>query len=407
MERQRQSEKLIPPIQITGLTNSEFVKRARFPMMPEPPSSTSNQYPTYIFEPNNNDLYTRWRENISTGKWTHPKSFNDVIKNHEKYGLKYNSKVTGAPKFTEEFQHEIKLANCNNVTGLEDDRLRILVFEALVEIECTRQWQRNNSALHVFDHINYAGSYFEVFVDEDKDVCYQINSCRPEKASWVDIVMKFTSVSRLDALQTLANYCGMDVNYLTKMSNYHHVAEMDGSRGFIDAVPDSIKINRLPPEQSYLPRVAFPKIYGNGGQVIGAIAMYGWNGQYFCLPATVANGELSIGKYKPTAFFLNQHLFQNNPFTPVVLFQDMRTAILLQQQLDRIPGYNDCPDFIVTSHLGYDLSILPWNFLYDHDVVFIPAPTKFSISMVKAYQWFCDSEKVKSFKVAEQFILPF
>ena len=93
-----------------------------------------------------------------------------------------------------------------------------------------------------------------------------------------------------------------------------------------------------------------------------------------------------------------------HPFAKVLFCQDMRTALAHQRLLEQTRGYNPA-EIIVTAHLGSDLSILPWSYFYGHDVVFVPAPTKVCMAMVKLYRGYITGAQAKSFRVYKGFLL--
>ena len=51
------------------------------------------------------------------------------------------------------------------------------------------------------------------------------------------------------------------------------------------------------------------------------------------------------------------------------------------------------------------MSLLPWNYLYGHPVVFVPAPSTKSFASVKAYREYILGASVERFSVASNFLL--
>ena len=204
----------------------------------------------------------------------------------------------------------------------------------------------------------------------------------------------------MDAIATLANILGISFENFYQLSSEKHAAELNGRALQSEDVPAILNIEGgsvvILKEKTYT--------YGNAGQTIGAILLYRWNDNDFCLPATVCRGELNMGKCKPTAHFFNQHLMDRHPFAKVLFCQDMRTALAHQRLLEQTRGYNPA-EIIVTAHLGNDLSILPWSYFYGHDVVFVPAPTKVCMAMVKLYRGYITGAQAKSFRVYKGFLL--
>lgn len=81
-------------------------------------------------------------------------------------------------------------------------------------------------------------------------------------------------------------------------------------------------------------------------------------------------------------FFLNQGEIDRNRSATVIFCADIRTTIALDKALKECR--RNTGDFVVTGHLGTDLSILPWNYLYGHPVVFVPTPSTESLASVRA-----------------------
>ncbi|MBB5143164.1 hypothetical protein [Desulfovibrio intestinalis] len=93
-----------------------------------------------------------------------------------------------------------------------------------------------------------------------------------------------------------------------------------------------------------------------------------------------------------------------HPFAQVIFFQDMRTALAFKRMLGEARGH-DPEKFIVTAQLGDNLSVLPWNYFHGHKVVFIPAPTKECMALVKLYKGYIAGTQTKSFHIYSGFLL--
>jgi hypothetical protein len=216
--------------------------------------------------------------------------------------------------------------------------------------------------------------------------------------TWTRLISIVFNLSHRDALATLANILSMSFDNLYKLSSDRHAAEFNGGSRPIEDVPDTLHLPGLPAGSACAELMEKRYIYGNAGHIIGAILRYRLNGNDFCLPATVGRGILCMGKYKPTAHFLNQNLMDQYPFAQVILFQDMRTALAFERILGEARGY-DPEKFIVTAHLGDDLSVLPWNYFHGHEVVFIPAPVKECMALVKLYRDYIAGAQARSFRI--------
>ncbi len=189
---------------------------------------------------------------------------------------------------------------------------------------------------------------------------------------------------------------------LINLSSSVHVCEQNSSNPCQNCIPD-ILVSATPgtPVARLLDRC---DILGHSGQIIGALLHYELGDNDFCVPAAVGRGELCIGKYKPTAQFLNQPLIDIHPEAIIIIFQDPRVAMAIQKRLNEIAGY-DHHEFIVTAHLGDILNILPWRCLSGHDLVFVPAPDADSFAKFREYKNFAKSFHANSCKLAKRLFL--
>lgn len=318
--------------------------------------------------------------------------------------------LVGKDSFSLAFDNVLGTANTTSIYGPDDDLVKEAMFEALLELESSRQFRSDNNP-HLQNMLNikegWSRDAMTVFgeLGTDNELKWSINHGRTKGTSWIKLLCALFNLSRMDALATLANFLGMKFKNLYYLSSEGHAAELNDGSLQDEDVPASLHLPGLPTGSACAELVDKTYIYGNAGQIIGAILRYRLNGNDFCLPATVGRGVLCVGKYKPTAHFLNQHLVDKHPLAPIVLCQDMRAALALQRLLEEVRGYT--PDVvIVTAHIGSDLSVLPWNYFYDHDVVFVPAPTKVCMAMVKLYRGQVEGAGARSFKVCKRFLLP-
>lgn len=319
--------------------------------------------------------------------------------------------LTRKDSFSPAFETAIGIVNVTDVHGLEDERILEAVFEELLEHEATQQFRSGNNynleaLLNIHKDLYCGGMEVSGKIAMNGKSHWSINHGKIEGIAWVDLLCAIFNLSRLDALATLANILHMRFENLYQLSSDVHTAEANGEPFKSEEVPQEIHLPRLPAGSACAELVEKVDIIGNAGQVIGAVTMYRLNGNDFCLPATVGRGVLSLGKYKPVAYFLNQYLMDKYPCATILLCQDMRSALALQRTLDETRGCNPA-EIIVTGHLGDDLSVLPWNYLHSHDVVFVPAPTKTCMAMTKLYRDYIGGAKAKNFKVSKSFLLHF
>ena len=318
--------------------------------------------------------------------------------------------LAGKNSFSPAFDDAIGRVNTCNIYGLDDVLVMEAIFKTLLEREASRQYHSgSNQDLHALLNINEGCGRDGISVHgelrADGELEWYLNSGLINKgSSWVELFCAVFSIQRMDAVATLANILGMSFDNLSKLSSDKHGAELTGGSCPRENVPASLHLPKLPAGAANAARKEKKYIYGNAGQRIGAILTYQLNGNDFCLPATVGRGELCMGKYKPTAHFLNQHLMDQHPSAQVIFFQDMRTAFAFERMLGQTRGY-DSQKFIITAHLGTDLSVLPWNYFHGHDVVFVPAPTKVCMAMVKLYRDYIMGASAQNFRIYPGFLL--
>lgn len=307
-------------------------------------------------------------------------------------------KIAGSEHFSSAFNTAIGLGNVVDVYGLEDTDLLKEVFAGLVEMEAVEQCQNGvNEHLRVMKFNN--GGHF----DGNGTLHWRTVNAH-SGTTFIELLGALLTLSRADAITALASIVNLDFENIKELASDKHVAETKGLHHPQKNVPQWIYLHRLPEGGAHAELVALHCILGNAQQIIGAIAIYRLNKREFCLPATVGNKVLCLGKYRPTAHFLNQHLIDVNPFVPVLLCQDMRTALALQRIIEQtVPEYR--PKVIVTAHLGTDLFVLPWGYFYGHDVVFVCAPTKQCMAAVKGYEAQVRGAGAKSFRVYPGFLL--
>ena len=325
------------------------------------------------------------------------------------YKAKDSIALTGEDSFSLVFNKVLGTANSSSIYGLNDDLVAVAIFEALLEREASRQYRSgNNPHLQNILNINEGcgRDTMTVFgeLGTDNELKWSINHSQSKGTTWIRLLCAVFNLTRMDALTTLANILGMSFENLSKLSSDQHALELNGGSRPIEDVPASLHLPELPAGPTCAELMEKKYIYGNAGQVIGAILRYRLNGHDFCLPATVGHCVLCMGKYKPTAHFFNQHLMDKYPFAPIIFCQDMRTSLALQRMLDTTRGYT--PDtVIVTAHLGSDLSVLPWSYLHGHNVVFVPAPNQACMAMIKQYKDYIIGAQAKSFRVYSGFLL--
>lgn len=325
-----------------------------------------------------------------------------ILKETQVKQPKDSLELAGERHFSSDFRSLLGEENVTNVQGIDDEVLHVALYEALVEENALRQLRgRDNQYLERILNIHEPSLSVTGSIGPDGKAGWYISPWDVKGTSLVELIRRIFSVSRLDAIATLAEIVGMDFGNIERLSNTKHAVEGKSIQSLERAIPEFLPLARL---RLHAVLIDLVDIQGNAGQIIGAIAQYKCDGRTVCLPATVGRGTLAIGWYKATAFFLNQHLMDERPSATIVLCQDIRTAMSWQKLLKESRRTDDL-NVIISGHLFDDLSILPWSYFHGHDVVFVPAPDKQCMAMTKAYHAYVVGAGAKSFRVASYVLL--
>lgn len=311
-------------------------------------------------------------------------------------------KLTPGEEFSPALSNVIGKTNTTYIHGLEGSLL-INVFEAFMEREASFRFKYGNGGdpiviLSKLEDVEYCN------LAESEMIRWKLCGYNEVESGWTHFIRIIFNLSRLDAIATLANLLG------TSIENIHFPSRSWGQCG---QTLTNKPFRNLPPHFD-LPFNTYGSIHieGTDGEdildhsenVLGAIVKYTLDDLSFCLPATTCNNRLSIGLCQPFACLLSQHLIDRYPASTILFFQDVRSALSMKKLLNSMRDYNQ-KNVLVTAHLGTDLSLLPWNYLYGHNVVFIPAPTKSSLSMVSLYHTYITGVLAESFQVYPGFLL--
>ena len=317
--------------------------------------------------------------------------------NMEEYFTFKNNIKLSLNSFSSKFMQYIGLSNIKNIYGIELP-ININLFMGLTEWEAQRQiMEKRNEKLIKFIRNN--------------DFCIRYNFTR-NGIEWTAIsgmrgnsLVQLTQLilinqSQLDALATLANIVHLNIDNFYRFSSQSYPTGANVSSSWHN-IPEVITLpDGKIPVATCADRIP---VMGYSGQVIGGFVQYRAGEHLLCLPATSVDGVLSIGKCNPPAFFLNQDEIDRNRSATVIFCADIRTAIALDKALKECR--RNTGDFVVTGHLGTDLSILPWNYLYGHPVVFVPAPSTESFASAKAYREYILGAYTEGFSVASNLLL--
>lgn len=335
--------------------------------------------------------------------WPHFKTQPEQTKGH--------FPLAGEKFFSEEFAVAVGRNNVENIYGLEDETIRIAIFAELVEEEALRQLRVGRNSK--IEKILNVGADHEFYVrfeyNSDEKIHWKIlryGVCKQNGTSLIQLVGAVLGLSFLDALETLANMVDMQFENLHQLSNKTSAFDEGRNNRISEEIPHLIYTKNSKDGGNVNEFRQSVKVKGSAGQIISGAVLYSRSDTSFILPATVHKGIFCIGRCKAKPFFLNQDKLDSALSAQVLFCQDMRIALALQRILDEIRGYNST-EIIVTAHLGEDLSVLPWNYFFGHSVVFVSAPTKRCMAMVKAYESYLRGARARSFKVHQGFLLDF
>ena len=310
-------------------------------------------------------------------------------------------KLAGEEHFSREFYELLGKANVTDIHGLEDEHLAIAIFEAMVEEAAHRQLSLGSNRT-LDDLLEFWDGDVQVsnLSGQRGRIQWHIRPGNAEGTSFVELVRHLFTISPLDAIATLAVIVGLSFDNIRRLSSDSHLAESTGFTEVSDLIPRFLQLSG---QRGHVECKTLRIIKGPSDQAIGAIVVYEHGSAVFALPATVGRKELSIAAYKATAFWLEQHKMDNLPGAIILLCQDVRVAIRFNEILEKLRNTNGLP--IITGHLFADLSVLPWNYFFGHDVFFVPASTKTCMAMVKVYRDYILGGGAKSFKIATHILL--
>lgn len=325
-----------------------------------------------------------------------PIRFNSIKRKFSIKKLNKNNIFKNYVKINQDFsKNMITALGSNNTQCIYDfdDSFYENLFSGLVEYEALRQLHDKSKStlgclLLSYDYACYALMTDKLIWTLDRKTTH---------TSLIEFIQNALNINWLDALATLADILGMDYENIFYFSAEGSIPEVDevSSR-----IPGSIS---LPCENSRAICTEFTPVMNPSGKAIGGFVQYRIKEHILCLPATTVDGFLSIGKYNPPAFFLNQDEIDRNRSATVIFCADIRTATALNNALKECRRPTE--DFVVTGHLGLDLSILPWNYLHGHPVVFVPAPSTASFASVKTYMEYILGAYAERFSVASNLLL--
>lgn len=273
------------------------------------------------------------------------------------------------------------------------------ILRQLVEQEATRQVRNADSPVNRIMVVekNY-GFVAAATIDQQGNFVASVNE--EPMPTWTDYICALFNISYPRAVLLLGWMVQMTptklCSFTTSRGNETGVKPYSG----IDKkIPSFFAIARERAERFYT-----HLIENRINQVVAAIIWYRGGEHSFCLRASLHKGFLQIGKHVPRNYLVNEQLLLKHPFAKAVLFQDERSALLMQKLLDEVRGYNP-DDYIVTSALLDDFSKMPFSLFWQRDVIFVPAPDVEALSLLTTLEKYLPDKEVKLFRVCPRFYL--
>jgi hypothetical protein len=291
----------------------------------------------------------------------------------------------------------ISLVGEDNASSvLDDEASRFGIMCGILEKEAFRQYdsETNQGLLNIL-HTRDSDFYIQYEVNNGV-FTWNVNHGFNKGTGIVSLFKVIFNIPERDAVATLASILRVSYENVFSIFDVTHAAETNLAR-YTDDIPRNFQVLGFPPEKATAHLTELSNVYGHAGQIIGAFAEYHLDGNTVCLPATVGAGSLSMGRYKPAAFWLNHDKIDGNACAKILVFDDIRAAIKASRVFDE--AKISPQEIIATAFIGNDLDVIPWEYLRGHEIIFICSPQKRSYSAVKDYRKHIMEAGAKSFKV--------
>lgn len=313
--------------------------------------------------------------------------------------------LKGVSEFNPSFINCLGDGNTKNIQYIDDSLLRNITA-ALVEHEANLQAHKKVIMTDNFSLLRTVNPYLYSELVPDGIPRWGMHTPDKLTAGWTEFIQKkvFPTKSIWNVVASIANILDVHTEYLDKQYNYTHSNLWNGGLPQFDYIPKELHLLRISSYTITAKLIETKLLYDKSRKIIGCIAQYSFNNQTFCLAVTNNNGILRIGKNRLPTCFLNQHLFDEKPKWKIIFCQDIRAALILQNIIEK---YNNDTryDFLVTGHLGTNLESFPWDFFYGHDIIFVPAASKFSLSQIGYYKKLFLDADVNEFRTFPGFLL--
>lgn len=313
--------------------------------------------------------------------------------------------LAGRNEFSLNFINCLGGGNTKNIQSIDDNLLRNIT-EALVEHEANLQAREKVQMTKEFSLLRDVNIWWYRELAPDGFPRWGMRNPREIKSGWTEFIQKevFPTRSIWNIVASIANILDIHAEYLDRQYNCTYSNFWNGELPQFDYIPNTLHLMRISSDPITAKLIETKLLHDKSRKIIGGIAQYSFNNQTFCLAATNNNGILRIGKDQLSTCFLNQHLFDEKPRWKIIFCQDIRAALILQNIFEK---YNSDTmyNFLVTGHLGTNLESFPWDFFYGHDIIFIPAASKFSLSQIGYYKKLFLDADVNEFKIFPSFLL--
>lgn len=319
--------------------------------------------------------------------------------------------ITNEFSFSENFIRIIGNSNYKNVSGLEDDPTKHLFYTAYLNRLA------NSNSNYLNDCLSYKNCppVFEaIFQDEDGFLRSDLVSKKLQKdsynkdyehlynhATWPGIIKNKFHLPYLEAIVLLSRT--LNINY----KNIFSIAQFQPCFNSVKSgdcfFPNNLRYPLWNPDTPSFIISSIKNIISSTEDVVSSIVKYKFGKDEFCIFIPQSSSYRVFGAIKPIAYFLNDHKFEIYPTATVFLFNDMRTAFMIQDILDQ--SKYDKRAFIVSSFLGDNFNLYSWSYFLNAKLIYVPSATVRGIDNIHKFERCCNDIGIKDYRVSKQFVL--
>lgn len=324
-----------------------------------------------------------------------------------------HQKLTAQKLFDQECP-PIGTQNIKNIDGILNDYERLMFFGQLLSIEHRRRYQNSvNDPYWRYPGIRNGRTYH--FNYQNDVLTWNIDGQSSKSGSIFEMIANLYGIDLFyQQVGILTGLLGFNFLSLSTVKTLERNCLINTQEQYLDEILAEINMFDVTRQHNNAIMRNRTDIIGSQGELLSSILLYQWQNHFFCIPASIEKPEylqisspkLAIGKHIAPAVFINQNLFSKYPNANIIFCQDIRLAIKLDSLLKNDSTYNPA-EFFITSSFGLEFEKYTWEYFHCRNILFIPAPTRESLSIVTIYKKYSVLSGYGSFKILDHFILPF